>query len=287
MFNYTKEVIINDASIVTADADNKELRIKRVANYKVANILDKAIYKTEPVTGSAGSVAITLPTIPADADTLRLTMFLSTPNVELAEFGAPCWQDFGKPIIVEIAAQNATVKTLDAAIELAAGEYVTTSISEETLTVTGKEKWIDFQDVTLVALLIEDDKETVLAKGTVVPTKAVAEFGTAEWIDHTLRFPSAPNRRYNPLYADELPVRGAEYAQYVFKYVARHNVPGGLSGVDQCVDSITSHVFYVNSTQVADFQAVLTKLGITPTPVDSSTENSSATAPEASMNPYA
>lgn len=280
MFNYTKEIIINDIS--TVSIVNDELRIKRAANYKIDKILDKKVYQTEPVEGTPGKATITLPTTVDGADTLRLTLFLSTPNVELAEFGTPCWQDFGKPIIVEVGA-DADKARLAAAIKLAAGEYVDAEVSGETVVVTGKEKWMDFQDGTLVALLIEDNKETVISKGTVVITNAVAEFGTAEWIDHTLRFPSAPNRRYSPLFADELPVRGAKYRQYVFKYVARHNVPGGLSGIDQCVDSITSHILFVNENEAGDFTTKLTQAGLDV----KSVEGNAASPLEASMNPYA
>ena len=291
MFNYTKEVIINEIDkdkFLGGQTDTvTELRIPRVANYKKEFILDGKYYRTEPVSGAAGKVAITLPTGITGADIMRLTLFLSTPDVELAEFGTPCWQDFGKPIIVEVAAK-ADVARVVAAVKLAAGEYVDVNEEGGKVVITGKEKWMDFQDVAVVLLKVEDNKETEVeptTKAKVDITHAIAEFGTAEWIDHTLRFPSAPNRRYSPLFADELPVRGAKYVQYVFKYIARHNVPGGLSGVDQCVDSITSHVFYVREGEVDKaFQAAIDKVA-TAAPITGK-EGSAKTAPVASMNPY-
>lgn len=291
MFNYTKEVIINEIDkdkFLGGQTDTvTELRIPRVANYKKEFILDGKYYRTEPVSGAAGKVAITLPTGITGADIMRLTLFLSTPDVELAEFGTPCWQDFGKPIIVEVAAK-ADVARVVAAVKLAAGEYVDVKEEGEKVVITGKEKWMDFQDVAVVLLKVEDNKETEVEPTTAAKvdiTHAIAEFGTAEWIDHTLRFPSAPNRRYSPLFADELPVRGAKYVQYVFKYIARHNVPGGLSGVDQCVDSITSHVFYVREGEVDKaFEAAIKKVA-TAAPITGE-EGSAKTAPVASMNPY-
>lgn len=291
MFNYTKEVIINeidkDKFLGGQTGTVTELRIPRVANYKKEFILDGKYYRTEPVPGAAGKVAITLPTGITGADIMRLTLFLSTPDVELAEFGTPCWQDFGKPIIVEVAAK-ADVAQVVAAVKLAAGEYVDVKEEERKVVITGKEKWMDFQDVAVVLLKVEDNKETEVKPTTAAKvdiTHAIAEFGTAEWIDHTLRFPSAPNRRYSPLFADELPVRGAKYVQYVFKYIARHNVPGGLSGVDQCVDSITSHVFYVREGEVDKaFKAAIDKVA-TAAPITGE-EGSAKTAPVASMNPY-
>lgn len=291
MFNYTKEVIINEIDkykfLGGQTGTVTELRIPRVANYKKEFILDGKYYRTEPVSGAAGKVTITLPTGITGADIMRLTLFLSTPDVELAEFGTPCWQDFGKPIIVEVAAK-ADVARVVAAVKLAAGEYVDVQEEEEKVVITGKEKWMDFQDVAVVLLKVEDNKETEVEPTTAAKvdiTHAIAEFGTAEWIDHTLRFPSAPNRRYSPLFADELPVRGAKYVQYVFKYIARHNVPGGLSGVDQCVDSITSHVFYVREGEVDEaFKKAIDKVA-TAAPITGE-EGSAKTAPVASMNPY-
>lgn len=300
MFNYTKEVIINEIDkykFLGGQTDTvTELRIPRVANYKKEFILDGKYYRTEPVSGEAGKVKIT----PGDfttGDVLRLTMFLSTPNVELAEFGTPCWQDFGKPIIVEIGkpgVDETVAEKLAAAIKLAAGEYVTADLDEHKtfVTIVGKEKWMDFQDVILTEIqyMDADGEEKVVAEKTakdaaIEITPAKAEFGTAEWIDHTLRFPSAPNRRYSPLFADELPIRGAKYVQYVFKYIARHNVPGGLSGVDQCVDSITSHVFYVREGDVDKaFEAAIKQVAAA-APITGE-EGSTATAPVASMNPY-
>lgn len=284
MFNYTKEVIINDASGVKFAG--KEIRIPRAANYKVDKILDKKIYKTAPEVGSAGKVKITLPTGITKGDIIRITMFLSTPGVELAEFGTPNWQDFGKPLIIEVAA-DADADRVAAAIKLAASEYVKVAVDSGAIVVEGKEKWMDFQDVDVKVIeLLENDEAVgvVTTDAKVDFTPAVAEFGTAEWIDHTLRFPSAPNRRYTPLFADELPVRGGKYHQYVFKYIARHNVPGGLSGVDQCIDSITAHIFFVKDDQVANFDAVLKAAGITPTEI---TDDYKTVLEELSMNPYA
>ena len=288
MFNYTKEVIINKVDAEKFVVKDGVIVMPRVGNYKVANILDGKVYKTEPVTGKTGSVKITIPAV-TDADILRLTMFLATPNVQFAEFGTPCWEDFGKPIIVEVGAEETPkdgAKRLADAVKLAAGEYVDVAYVKDAdnFTITGKEIWMDFQDITLVKVVLGKGDvidEVATEVGTVAPEKAVAEFGTYDYIIHNLRFPTAPNLRFTPLNADELPVRGARYVQYVFKYIARHNVPGGLSGVDQCVDSITSHVFFVKEGQDAtNFQNLFAGLDVKPI----SDDPKAAEIP--SMNPY-
>lgn len=263
MFNYTKEVIINKLDAQLTD-DKKVLIMPRIGNYKIANILDGRIYKTAATPGEKGTVAITVPES-TTGDIFRLTMFLATPNVQFAEFGTPCWEDFGKPIIVEVGAhENAEgdAKKLADAIKLAAGEYVEVSVAAAVVTVEVKEEWMDFQDVTFAEIKLGEGDvidEKVVAeytekKGGVVIKHSKEAFGDYDYIVHNLRFPTAPNLRFTPLNADELPVRGATYDQYVFKYVARHNVPGGLSGVDQCVDSITSHVFFIDHNEASEFE---------------------------------
>ena len=300
MFNYTKEVIINNAEKVAVK--DGELRIPRAANYKIKNILEGKVFVTYPEKEAKAKLTIKVPAFDSGKETIRLTLFLSTPNVELAEFGTPCWQDFGKPIVIEVKNEKKAVENaarLRKAIKLSAGEYLEVEDgSDATIVVNPKEVWLTFQDVTLADF--EFDADGVEVFGTELTNKsekdaaisddiyikpAKVPVGSAEWMIENLRLPTVPNRRYAPLYADETPIRGEEYTQFVFKYVARHNVPGGLSGVDQCVDSITSHVFYVREGEVDKaFKAAIDKVA-TAAPITGE-EGSAKTAPVASMNPY-
>ena len=303
MFNYTKEVIINDLGEIAVK--DGELRIPYVANYKIKNILEGKVFVTYPEAEAKAKLTIKVPALADGKATIRLTLFLSTPNVELAEFGTPCWKDFGKPIVIEVmnekdAAKNAA--RLREAIKLSAGEYLDVTGTGETVIVDPKKAWMTFQDVNLADFEFGADGVEVL--GTQLTNKsekdaattddiyikpAKAPVGSAEWMVENLRFPTVPNRRYAALYADEAPIRGAMYTQFVFKYVARHNVPGGLSGVDQCVDSITSHVFYVlgdariDGTVAKQFIGKLTTdAGFNTVPID----GVASTAPEVLMDAY-
>ena len=109
---------------------------------------------------------------------------------------------------------------------------------------------MDFAEVNYDLVTFADcsdcPKETVESKSAnVVITKGKAEFATAKWIVENLRFPSRPNLRYTPLYADEAPVAGTVYTEYSFEYKVKRSVPGGLSAVGQVADSIVRIVFYV------------------------------------------
>ena len=148
MFNYTKEVIINDPSVIVKGDDSNGLAagvvaIKRGGNYVIDNIEGK-IFKTDGSEGTKAKVAIT----PADlgtADVARLTIYLSTPGTEFVEFGSPSWQEFGKPYIIETTAS--TKEDLAAAIKLALNEHnahFSVTTDETTVILEAAETWMDF-----------------------------------------------------------------------------------------------------------------------------------------------
>ena len=264
MFNYTKEVIINDPAIIVKGDGNNGLgegvvAIKRGGNYKIDNIEGK-IFKTAGHAGTKAKAVIT-PAALGTADVARLTIYLSTPGTEFVEFGSPNWQEFGKPYIIETKAADAA--GLAAAIKLALNEdnaHFSVKVDESTVVLEVAETWMDFAEVNYDLVTFADcsdcPKETVESKAAnVVITKGKAEFATAKWIVENLRFPSRPNLRYTPLYADEAPVAGTIYTEYSFEYKVKRSVPGGLSAVGQVVDSVTRIVFYVAPAAQTAFEA--------------------------------
>lgn len=264
MFNYTTEVIINDPAIIVAGTAENGLgegvvAIKRGGNYKIDNIEGK-IFKTAGHAGTKAKAVIT-PAALGTADVARLTIYLSTPGTEFVEFGSPNWQEFGKPYIIETKAADAA--GLAAAIKLALNEdnaHFSVKVEESTVVLEVAETWMDFAEVNYDLVTFADcsdcPKETVESKAAnVVITKGKAEFATAKWIVENLRFPSRPNLRYTPLYADEAPVAGTIYTEYSFEYKVKRSVPGGLSAVGQVVDSVTRIVFYVAPAAQTAFEA--------------------------------
>ena len=264
MFNYTTEVIINDpAIIVDGTAENGlgegVVAIKRGGNYKKDNIEGK-IFKTVGHAGTKAKAVIT-PAALGTADVARLTIYLSTPGTEFVEFGSPNWQEFGKPYIIETKAADAA--GLAAAIKLALNEdnaHFSVKVDESTVVLEVAETWMDFAEINYDLVTFADcsdcPKETIESKAAnVVITKGKTEFATAKWIVDNLRFPSRPNLRYTPLYADEAPVAGTIYTEYSFEYKVKRSVPGGLSAVGQVVDSVTRIVFYVAPAAQTAFEA--------------------------------
>ena len=263
MFNYTNEVIINDPAIIVAGTSSNGLgegvvAIKRGGNYVIDNIEGK-IFKTVGHTGTKAKAVIT-PASLGTADVARLTIYLSTPGTEFVEFGSPNWQEFGKPYIVETKAEDA--EGLAAAIKLALNEdnaHFSVKVNESKVELEVAETWMDFAEVNYDLVTFADcsdcSKETVESKAAnVAITKGKTEFATAKWIVENLRFPSHPNRRYAPLYADEAPIAGTVYTEYSFEYRVKRSVPGGLSAVGQVADSIVRIVFYVAPAAQSAFE---------------------------------
>lgn len=191
MFNYTKEVIINDPSVIVAGSSANGLgegvvAIKRGGNYKISNINGK-IFKTAGHAGTKAKVAIT-PVVLGTADVARLTIYLSTPGTEFVEFGSPNWQEFGKPYIIETIAT--TKEDLAAAIKLALNEdnaHFSVTTDETTVILEATETWMDFAEVNYDLVTFPDcsdcSKETVESKTATnvgAITHGKPEFGTAK-----------------------------------------------------------------------------------------------------------
>ena len=266
MFNYTTEVIINDPSVIIAGTAENGLgegvvAIKRGGNYVIDNIEGK-IFKTAGHAGTKAKAVIT-PAALGTADVARLTIYLSTPGTEFVEFGSPNWQEFGKPYIIETTATDAA--GLAAAIKLALNEvnaHFSVKVNATKVELEAAETWMDFAEVNYDLVTFADcsdcSKETVESKAATNVgeiTHGKSEFATAKWIVENLRFPSHPNLRYAPLYADEAPVAGTTYTEYSFEYRVKRSVPGGLSAVGQVADSIVRIVFYVAPAAQTAFEA--------------------------------
>ena len=267
MFNYIHESIINNAANIVKSKDDTRVCIKRVGEYVVANIVDK-IMKTEGRPVKPGSASFDIPDVAA-GNLLRITMFISTPKDAFAEFAMPFWQEFGRPFVIETAAKSADA-VVDA-IKLSlntGGKYFKvdkkhtaasdggTTPAKDTITIKLNDSFLDFSEFNVDVITPQADgaDEKIVKSAEVTITHSVDEFATATWIRENLRFPSGPNMRYTPLYADEAPIEGVTYTQYSLQYKVDKAAPGGLSGVNQLVSSITTHVFYVHPNAVSAFE---------------------------------
>lgn len=243
MFQYTKENILNDASLITVK--DGVLTVKGYGDYKVENIVDGKIFKSICVPGSEGTLTIDATKI-TGAGEYVLTFRVVTSQA-LAEFASPNWNVFGKPVIIGFKATKASdVDAVLDAVKLAfpAGNTaVTVSKLGNDVIITGASKYISFDKEQLVKVE-EGEKgveETVVSDAIGVAPN-VEPFGTKEWIIENLRFPTYPNIRYNS--AGNMPT-AERYDELSFAYAVPRVGLGGLSGVGQGLTAVTRHIFYV------------------------------------------
>lgn len=266
MFNYSKEVIVNDASKLFNDKGSGTsatmFGVKRGGNYDLAKIVDKRVYFTPGNKGVCGKWDIDFASKFNGGDSYRIEMFIGAGKQAFIDFALPEWQNFGKPIVIETAGTDAAtvVKALALALPNDNPLY---RVSETggTITIELVESWMEPKEFSLYTLDkdgVETKKETIKAS-----TDNVEEFATGKWLVENHRLPTYPNLRYERLYADESPIAGKVYDQFTFDYRVEKSAIGGLSGVGQVVDAITHHEFYVLDEIKDDF-IKLFNLSVTP-----------------------
>ena len=289
MFNYTHEVIINDnkgsmnGKRIGTYTDKaygvKHLVIERGGDYRQDYIFPRnagVIFKTAGYDGTISTLTIETPTAIAEGDVLQFSVFvkLLEPSA-ISEYAYPNWADWGKPITVGFTHKTGGVfaDELVAVLKEAIpynNKYITVAKSGTNVVLTASMYGMEFSDPRLEKLVegsctgCDFDKyEAVELKSTLVNTKI--PFGTGEKLMENYRFPTYGNIRYAALNSDEAPVPGALYTMYSFSYDSPRPGFGGIGGVGQTVDAVTRHIYWVKSDIVADFDAALTELGITPT----------------------
>lgn len=292
MFNYIHETIVNSAEGIHAIKIGESLKgfvLERGGKYLLDNIEGNTVYVSKGTKGSVAEATFDY-TAPKAGNLVRITIFLSTPSTELAEFAMPNWHEFGKPFVIETKADK--IDTIVSALELAqdSGNKLFTvkpGTREEgedegkktinTITLKTTSSILDFAEVNIVEFTPYADGQDEIIVSAISVGKdikhAVQEFGTAKWIRENLRFPSGPNMRYTPLYADEAPVAGAMYNQYTFQYKVERAAPGGLSGVNQIVTGLSTQVIYVQNGSAAETKLTKIFAGLTTEEVATSMAN--------------
>lgn len=242
MFDFWKEVIINDGSRLEALANGKTgLRVTRCADYLADFVVDKKVYKTEPANGVAAK--IDLETVAANHTDSRLSISLGLVEGHAdSEFARP-WYAFKNAVAVEFK----DLESLKAALRLALDNHLASIVGDELVLVDPK--------VIVKAVTVADRVEDEFgAENDVMSavTANIAPAGTGEWILENLRFPTHVNTYVGAPNADEMPIVGAKYNQYAFEYCVPKRGFHGQGAVGQPVSSVTHHIFYVLDTIDAD-----------------------------------
>lgn len=82
-------------------------------------------------------------------------------------------------------------------------------------------------------------------------------FGTYEYLLHNLRLPTNANLRFYRDQQGELPVKGANYIQYIFKTLTERPEMQGTSVLGQYNQSVTTHIFWVDTNLKSTFEGAI------------------------------
>lgn len=286
--------------------------VKRVNKFLKPNV--KAIYVRRHTDAELAQVKIDLSGI-TDPGVYRIALYIRLQGSQ-NEYYANDFVFKGKPFFIEFQkTESAGTMTLaEKVVKIAKKymqmvyEYPLINISNQgnTVILTGTD---EYQRFTMVELQKYDetaglhqsccsnvgdfvtidtiDENSSLNNGKITwgDSKGKEGFGTYRQLIKDLRLPTAMNRRWGGIIADETPIVNATYDQYTIYYCTQVGVQG-LAHVGDVVQAATRHIFFVNTALKNDWEAALANIGTpievkdgvyTRDPFEESTDNTPAT----------
>ena len=290
MLNFTQQTVINSADRFEKIKDKDILRIKRIGDYKKANI--KSVFKTvasDPVKGTA----VITPAALTDGKAYRLVVYLRLQKSvnslyanDLVYKGKPLFFEFkgestlGKGITAMVKAINSQQRMWDNGITyLVANDNATTATANDatTITLTCADEYqlfyhIELQEFTPTA--VNGDPTASQYKSIhkfvngeagnsaqIVVNQSKLGVGTYDMLIQDLRLPTYENTNWISMNKMEMPIVGEKYTQYVLEYEVERGIMG-LGSAGALVTARTTHIFFVKSDLVTAFDAILNTIGV-------------------------
>lgn len=295
MFDFTKEVVINSKNmfaVVDGGARGKKVRVHGGGNYFEKYIVAGRGYKTD---AQEGALAVLKLDADALVGALTSEAKHFSLNVSLGLDGDAC-QDWAtavylykKPMVVDAFAANwenngdELAKLLSAILtdykfvhvlhgdsdaafaeEIGVADYDASKVY-----IVGADYNVKVSNIYVAEYVCdsrcEGSSEEPMTVYSGRPEDAPAwaeytpnakEFGTYNYLLHNLRMPTYENYRFTSPAVVEMPMAGAKYVQFSFLYCVPRPGLGGLSVAGQYNHSTTTHVFFVEESIAADFEAM-------------------------------
>lgn len=292
MFDFTKEVVINKKNWAAVEgATGKKFRVHGGGDYHAKYVVAGRGYKTAPQEGALAVLKIDADAL-VSAMTSEAKHF--TLNIELGldrdarqdwtsavylfkkpmvvDAYAANWEDNGKELSKLLKAVLTDYKFVhvlfgeeDAAFaeEIGVADYDASKVN-----IIGSDYNVKVRNISVYEyrcdVRCEGSSEEPVAIYDGRPEDAPAwaeykanavEFGTYNYLLHNLRMPTYENYRFTSPAAVEMPMAGAKYVQFSFLYCVPRPGLGGLSVAGQFNHSTTTHIFFVEESLAADFEA--------------------------------
>ena len=277
MFDFTTTTVINSLKDFTTEKDliqhNSEgFQVKRHNFFKYANIT--CLYKAPHVDPKNDEVSIT--NLTGQNTDLRIELYIrSIGNADPMYANNLVFK--GKPLYIEVPA-GTTKENLEKIVTkymnlVFGGEaQLTATVNSDNGTLTLKCN-NPFQRITKCEVKARSNGEsapigqttgeftvdatTLKSNATAItPVHGTEGFGDYDHMIKDLRLPTGANLRWKRTMEDEMPIPGAFYDQYTIYYEVERGVMG-LGAVGMKATSITTHVFWVNSALINDFEAAI------------------------------
>ena len=256
------------------------LNIKRVNNFKQPNVVH--IYKSEYTAPKNAKATLDLTTVGGSkGEAYRLSIYIRLSQSLQSSYYSNDMVFKGKPLSVEFnwqdSAANTAKKLADIIKKYEIAVYekpiVKVTANGSVLTIDATDQYQRFYTVEIEKY----DADAYHGMGEYTPGVAAHEashedydktnvivqgvegFGTYEWLLHNLRLPTTMRTRIYAMNSDETPIPGAKYNEYIIHYCVNRGILG-TNAVGDLVKSMTTHVFYVNQTVSAEFEAALLEI---------------------------
>ena len=295
MFQFTTTTVINSNEDYTSglkplwkaeeakEGKPAHMNIKRHLNFIKDNVV--SITKAEYTPSKNAKATLDISKLGKTEGNFRIAMYIKLSQSSANSYYANDLVFKGKPLYIEFVwkqgeeAADVAKKIKDTVKKYMLAVYekdlVKVSVSDTTkVVIEGVDEYQRFERVDIEEYVKEEGMST-LGKYQVVKS-AMTEahktdagydanftieqgkegFGTYQWILKNLRLPTAARTSWAAINADEAPIIGAKYDEYVIRYCVNRGIMGG-DAVGEVTKSLTTHVFYVNQTVSASFKDAL------------------------------
>lgn len=273
MYQFTTTTIINSnvdtsgKTKIVATADS--FSVLRTGKYLTSKIV--SAYKRPYVAGVKEVAKVTVPSTGLSAgDIIRLSIEIRLEGSVESDYASPFYY-FNKLQNLEIlyvdTAANAALKLKSELLGLKdkyGSSYLDVTTNGAELIVTAKNVNQRFKTLTLYKgydtstnTMIQPTYTSIAT--VVVTTAGKVGFGDYKYMISNISIQTLDKGRLFSTLTDEKPELSGQYTQYTLKYKIEKDTEIGISSG---MNSVTEHVFYVNSGQVSAFETALGTAGI-------------------------
>ena len=293
MFQFTTTTVINANEDYTSglkplwsaqeekDGKPASMNIKRHLNFKKPNVL--SITKAEYTEPKLAKATLDLSALGKTEGNFRIAMYIKLAQSSANSYYANDLVFKGKPLYIEFiwkkGEESADVakKIKDIVkkymIMVYEKDLVKVTTEGTKVVITGIDEYQRFERVNIEeyvkgeapmfgtyevikSALTEAHKNDPEYDTNFTIEQGVEGFGTYQWILKNLRLPTAARTSWTAINADEVPVIGAKYDEFIIRYCVNRGIMGG-DAVGEVTKSLTTHVFYVNKNLSAEFEKAL------------------------------